>query len=67
MKIVINTLEQIRGVEIFPTISLILFFIIFSVMLYLVLTANQSYIDEMKNMPLDDGDDLHYDNNQQIW
>jgi len=66
MKIVINTLEQIRGVEIFPTISLILFFIIFSVMLYLVLTANQSYIDEMKNMPLDDGDDLHYDDNQQI-
>ena len=66
MKIVINTLEQIRGVEIFPTISLVLFFLVFSVMLYLVLTANQSYIDEMKNMPLDDGDDLHYDDNQQI-
>jgi hypothetical protein len=66
MKIVINTLEQIGGVEIFPTISLVLFFIVFSVMLYLVITANKSYIDEMKNMPLDDSDDLHYDNNQQI-
>ena len=65
MKIVINTLEQIGGVEIFPTISLILFFLVFAVMLYLVLTANKSYIDEMKNMPLDNNNDLHYDNNKQ--
>ena len=64
MKIVINTLEQINGIEIFPVISLVLFFVIFSVMLYLVITANKSYIDEMKNMPLDDDGDLHYDNNQ---
>lgn len=65
MKIVINTLEQIGGVEIFPTISLILFFVVFSVMLYLVITANKSYIDEMKNMPLDNNNDIHYDNNKQ--
>lgn len=64
MKIVINTLEQIGGVEIYPIISLLIFFIIFSVMAYLVLTADKSYIDEMKNMPLDDDIDLHYDNNQ---
>lgn len=64
MKIVINTLEQIRGVEIYPTISLIMFFIVFSIMLYLVLTTNKSYIDEMKNMPLDNND-IHDDNNKQ--
>jgi cbb3-type cytochrome oxidase subunit 3 len=66
MKIVINTLEQIGGVEIFPIISLLMFFILFSAMTYFVMTAKQEYIDEMKNMPLDDDDDLHYDNNQQI-
>jgi len=64
MKIVINTLEQIGGVEIYPIISLLLFFIIFSIAVYLVLTADKSYIDEMKNMPLDDNNDLHFDNNQ---
>lgn len=64
MKIVINTLEQIGGIEIYPIISLLLFFIVFSVTTYLVVTADKSYIDEMKNMPLDDDNDLHFDNNQ---
>ena len=64
MKIVINTLEQIGGVEIYPIISLILFFTVFSVATYLVLTAPKSYIDEMKNMPFDNDNDLHFDNNQ---
>jgi hypothetical protein len=64
MKIVINTLEQIGGIEIYPIISLLLFFIIFSITTYLVLTADKSYIDEMKNMPLDNDNDLHFDNNQ---
>jgi cbb3-type cytochrome oxidase subunit 3 len=62
MKIVINTLEQIGGVEIYPIISLLIFFILFSAMVYLVLTSKKEYIDEMKNLPLDDGDDLQFDN-----
>jgi len=66
MKIVINTLEQIGGVEIYPIISLLIFFILFSAMVYLVLTSKKEYIDEMKNLPLDDDDDLHFDNNQHI-
>ena len=64
MKIVINTLEQIGGVEIYPIISLFIFFIIFAITAYLVITADKSYIDEMKNMPLDDNDDLHNQNNK---
>lgn len=63
MKIVINTLEQIGGVEIYPIISLLIFFILFSAMVYLVMTSKKEYIDEMKNMPLDDSDDLRFDNN----
>lgn len=64
MKIVINTLEQIGGVEIYPIISLLIFFTLFSAVTYLVFTADKSYIDEMKNMPLDKDDDFHFDNNQ---
>jgi cbb3-type cytochrome oxidase subunit 3 len=63
MKIVINTLEQIGGVEIYPIISLLIFFILFSAMVYLVMTSKKEYIDEMKNLPLDDNDDLQFDNN----
>lgn len=62
MKIVINTLEQIGGIEIYPIISLVLFFIVFAVTLYLVLTADKTYIDEMKNMPLEGENDFHSDN-----
>ncbi len=63
MKIVINVLEQIAGVEIFPIISLLIFFTFFSFVTYYAVTADKKYIDEMKNLPLDDDDDLHYDNN----
>lgn len=64
MKIVTHTLEQINGVEIYPIISLIIFFVFFLVVGYLVFTADKSYIEEMKNMPFDNDDDLpeHIDN-----
>ena len=58
MKIVINTLEQINGIEIFPIVSLLLFFTVFSIAVYLVLTSDKSYIEEMKNMPLDGDNDI---------
>jgi len=64
MKIVIHTLEQIGGIEIYPVISLIIFFAVFAVTTYLVLTTDKSYIDEMKNMPLENDNDFHSDNHQ---
>lgn len=54
MKIVINTLEQIGGVEIYPIISLVIFFSLFAAVTYLALTAKKEYIDEMKQMPFSD-------------
>jgi len=62
MKIVSHTLEQISGIEIYPIISLLLFFIFFIVVGYMVLTADKEYIEEMKNLPLDKNDDLHDEN-----
>ena len=53
MKIVIQQLEQINGVEIYPIISLIIFFTFFILVGYLVFTTPKSYIEEMSNLPLD--------------
>ena len=58
MKIVVNTLEQIAGVEIYPIISLIIFFVFFAIVAYMAITANKDYIEEMKNLPLDKDDDF---------
>jgi cbb3-type cytochrome oxidase subunit 3 len=61
MKIVIDTLEQIAGVEIYPIISLLIFFIFFAVVTYMAFTASKEYIDEMKNLPLEKDDDFQDD------
>ena len=62
MKIVIHTMEQIAGVEIFPIISLLLFFTFFMIIGYMALTADKKYIEEMKNLPLDKNNDLNDEN-----
>ncbi len=62
MKIVIHTMEQIAGVEIFPIISLLLFFVFFIIVGYMALTADKKYIEEMKNLPLDKVCDLNDEN-----
>ena len=62
MKIVSHTLEQIAGVEIYPIIYLLLFFIFFTVVGYMVLTADKEHIEEMKNLPLDKDHDLNDEN-----
>lgn len=63
MKMVVNTLEQIAGVEIYPIISLLIFFAFFAIVTYLAMTASKEYVDEMKNLPLDEDDDFHKNSN----
>ncbi len=67
MKIVMNTLERIQGVEIYPIISLLIFFSFFIVMAYFVFNLDKGYIKEMKNMPLEDDENdssnINSDNN----
>jgi hypothetical protein len=65
MKIVINALESIQGVEIYPIISLLIFFGFFTIMAYLVFNLDKSYIDDMKNMPLEEDESDSSDNNIQ--
>ncbi|MFK5856236.1 MAG: CcoQ/FixQ family Cbb3-type cytochrome c oxidase assembly chaperone [Bacteroidota bacterium] len=66
MKIVINQLEQIAGVEIYPIISMLIFFTFFVLVTYLVMKTDKSEIDELSQMPLDGNNNLQNDENQQI-
>jgi hypothetical protein len=65
MKIVINALESIQGVEIYPIISLLIFFGFFTIMAYLVFNLDKGYINDMKNMPLEEDESDSSDNNIQ--
>ncbi len=59
MKIVINQLEQIAGVEIYPIISLLIFFSFFLLVTFMVFKTDKNEIEEFSRMPLDKNNDLH--------
>jgi cbb3-type cytochrome oxidase subunit 3 len=61
MKIVINSLERIAGVEIFPIISLLIFFIFFVLVTYLIMRTSNEEIEEMSQLPLDKSEDHQSD------
>ncbi len=46
--------EQVHNVEIWPIISLSIFIIFFIGLLIWVYTADKSYINKMKNLPIDE-------------
>ena len=53
LKYIKHHLDTIQGVEIYPIISLVLFFLVFTAMLLIVLKMPKSNIDELSNLPLD--------------
>ena len=53
LKFVKNHLETIAGVEIYPIISLLIFFGFFVVLFWWVFTAKKDYISKVSNIPLD--------------
>jgi len=46
--------EGIENVEIWPVISLIIFFLFFAGLLVYIFTIDKKYIRKMENMPLED-------------
>ncbi len=48
-----HNFDRINGVEIYPIISLLLFFTVFVVMLFIVFKLPKKNIEEMSKMPLD--------------
>jgi len=46
-------MESIAGIEIYPIISLLIFFIFFVALFWWVVTAKKDYIKTVSNIPLD--------------
>ncbi|QHI37831.1 hypothetical protein IMCC3317_32140 [Kordia antarctica] len=53
LKFVKNHMESITGIEIYPLISLLIFFTFFMLLFWWVITAKKEYITEVSNIPLD--------------
>jgi len=64
LKFVKGPLESIEGVEIYPIISLLIFFIFFTALFWWVFTAKKDYIKKVSDLPLDMEDGSILDINQ---
>ncbi len=53
LKFVKNHMESITGIEIYPLISLLIFFTFFVVLFWWVLTAKKAYINKVSNIPFE--------------
>jgi len=58
LKFVKGHMESITGIEIYPLISLLIFFIFFVTLFYWVFTAKKDYINKVSNLPLDNQNDI---------
>ena len=50
-------LESISDIGIYPLSSLLIFFLFFTALTIWAIKANKEYIDEIKNIPIDNGND----------
>ncbi|MBA6151241.1 CcoQ/FixQ family Cbb3-type cytochrome c oxidase assembly chaperone [Gelidibacter maritimus] len=57
LKYIKNHMDSISGIEIYPMISLLIFFIFFVALFWWVFTAKKEYIDRMSDIPLDNQND----------
>ncbi|MBE9491123.1 MAG: CcoQ/FixQ family Cbb3-type cytochrome c oxidase assembly chaperone [Bacteroidetes bacterium] len=53
LRFIKGNLENIDGVEIYPIISLLIFFIFFVGLFFWVITMKKSHIEEVSNLPLE--------------
>ncbi|WP_325448448.1 CcoQ/FixQ family Cbb3-type cytochrome c oxidase assembly chaperone [Gelidibacter sp.] len=53
LKYIKHHMDSISGIEIYPMISLLIFFIFFVALFWWVITAKKEYIDRMSEIPLD--------------
>jgi cytochrome c oxidase cbb3-type subunit 4 len=53
LKFVKGYMDSIEGIEIYPIISLIIFFTFFVLLFWWVFTAKKDYITKVSNLPLD--------------
>lgn len=61
-----QVLEHINGVEIYPVISLLIFFVFFIALIVWMIKADKSYISRMSALPLDIGENFGYGQNEKL-
>jgi len=54
LKFVKSHMETITGIEIYPLISLVIFFTFFVILFWWVFTAKKEYINTVSQIPLND-------------
>lgn len=59
LKFIKHHMETINGIEIFPLISFVIFFLFFLGLLVWVFWADKDHIRKMAEMPLDDHQNNH--------
>jgi cbb3-type cytochrome oxidase subunit 3 len=64
LKFIQHNFDGMNGIEIYPIISLVLFFIVFITMFIIVMNISKKRIDEVSNLPLED-DTINKDNNHE--
>lgn len=57
LKFIKGNLESIDNVQIYPLISLLIFFIFFVGLFIWVITAKKEHIDEVSNIPLENNNE----------
>ena len=57
LKFIKGHMESISGVEVYPIISLLIFFLFFVLLFWWVFTARKEYTDSMSNIPLEQDND----------
>lgn len=59
LKFVKHHMETIAGIEIYPLISLVIFFVFFVGLFIYVIRLSKTYINEISSIPLDSKEDDH--------
>lgn len=61
LKYIKHHMETIAGIEIYPIVSFVIFFVFFLAVGILVLRAKKDYIDHVSALPMEDGVDNKID------
>lgn len=57
LKYIKGHMESIDGIQVYPIISLLIFFIFFAILFIWVFTAKKNYITQVSNIPLENEED----------
>lgn len=57
LKFIKGHMETITGIEVYPIISLLIFFLFFVLLFWWVFTAKKDYIQNMEQIPLETEND----------